>query len=92
MPTIYAVWELSRVQNLSLRHPKDCKFWLGDTRGCLRGRSCKVLHKVENKGKKVKDHEQQDRNGTEKQLEDKKRASEVENIEFEKDDSVIDDA
>ena len=75
-----------------LRHPKDCKFWLGDTRGCLRGKSCKFSHKIENKGKKIKHHEQEERNVNEKQLEDKKRTSKVENIEFEKVDSVIDDA
>jgi hypothetical protein len=39
------------------RHPKDCKFWLGDPRGCLRGQQCKYLHKIENKGKNVKDQE-----------------------------------
>ena len=36
------------------RHPKECKFWLGDSRGCLRGQICKHLHKEENKGKKIK--------------------------------------
>ena len=36
------------------RHPKDCKFWLGDPQGCLRGQICKYLHKIENKGKNVK--------------------------------------
>ena len=28
------------------RHPKVCKFWLGDPRGCLRGQMCMYLHKV----------------------------------------------
>ena len=42
----------------SFRHPKECKFWLGDIRGCFRGEECKYLHKMENKGKKVKDNEQ----------------------------------
>ena len=51
----------------------------------------KFMQKIENKGKKIKHHEQEEINVTEKQL-DKKRTSEVENIEFEKDDSVIDDA
>lgn len=35
------------------RHPKECKFWLGDPRGCYRGQACKYLHKVQNKGKKI---------------------------------------
>ena len=42
------------------RHPKECKFWLGDVRGCLRGDECKYLHKTENQGKKFKDHVQKD--------------------------------
>ena len=40
-----------------LRHPKECKHWLGDTRGCLRGELCKYLHKTENEGKNLKGHE-----------------------------------
>ena len=36
------------------RHPKECKFWKGDTRGCLRGQLCRYLHKHENKGENVK--------------------------------------
>ena len=40
-----------------LRHPKECKHWLGDTRGCLRGEECKYLHKTENEGTNLKVHE-----------------------------------
>ena len=36
------------------RHPKECKFWLGDPRGCLRGQICRYLHLDENKGKKIR--------------------------------------
>ena len=88
LPTIYGVWKMFRIQICPLRHPKDCKVWLGDTRG----QSGKFLHKVETKGKKIKDYEQEERNWTQKQSEDQKRTSEVENVEFEKDDSVIDEA
>ena len=42
------------------RHPKECKFWLGDIKGCLRGDACKYLHKTENKGKKLQDHVQKE--------------------------------
>ena len=42
------------------RHPKECKFWLSDPQGCLRGDICKYLHRTENKGKKVKDSENMD--------------------------------
>ena len=37
----------------SYRHSKECKFWLGDARGCLRGKDCKYLDRVENKGKRL---------------------------------------
>ena len=40
------------------RHPKECKYWLGDTKGCLCGELCKYLHKTENEGKNIKEHEQ----------------------------------
>ena len=30
------------------RHPKECKYWLGDTKGCLRGELCNYFHKTEN--------------------------------------------
>ena len=30
---------------------------MGDPQGCLRGQICKYLHKIENKGKNVKDRE-----------------------------------
>ena len=36
------------------RHPKECKFWKGDPRGCLRGQQCRYLHKHENKGINIK--------------------------------------
>ena len=28
-----------------MRHPKNCKYWKGDPRGCLRGDTCKYLHR-----------------------------------------------
>jgi hypothetical protein len=37
-----------------LRHPKDCKHWMGDTRGCLRGDRCKYLHQLTRKGMFIK--------------------------------------
>ena len=42
------------------RHPKECKFWLGDIQGCLRGQVCKYVHKTENKGKKLQAHVQKE--------------------------------
>ena len=39
------------------RHPRSCKFWLKDSRGCFRGDSCKYLHREEEKGKQIKDLE-----------------------------------
>ena len=36
------------------RHPKDCKHWMGDTRGCLRGSECKYLHNSRKKGINIK--------------------------------------
>ena len=44
------------------RHPKECKFWLSDPKGCLRGDICKYLHRTENKGTKVKDPERTSNN------------------------------
>ena len=37
-----------------LRHPRDCKHWTGDNRGCLRGDICKYLHNSSKKGINVK--------------------------------------
>ena len=37
-----------------LRHPRNCKHWMGDTRGCLRGDECKYLHISSKKGIHVK--------------------------------------
>ena len=37
-----------------LRHPKDCKHWMGDSRGCLRGDVCKYLHQSSKKGIHIK--------------------------------------
>ena len=37
-----------------LRHPKDCKHWMGDSRGCLRGDVCKYLHQSNKKGINLK--------------------------------------
>ena len=36
------------------RHPKDCKHWMGDSRGCLRGDVCKYLHQSNKKGINLK--------------------------------------
>ena len=36
------------------RHPKDCKYWMGDARGCLRGDECKYLHISRKKGMNMK--------------------------------------
>ena len=38
----------------SRRNPKECKFWLGDPRGCLRGQICKYLHRAESLRKNIK--------------------------------------
>ena len=37
-----------------LRHPRDCRYWAGDTRGCLRGVQCKYLHTSAKKGVNIK--------------------------------------
>ena len=37
-----------------LRHPRDCRHWMGDTRGCLRGSSCMYLHIANKKGINIK--------------------------------------
>ena len=37
-----------------LRHPKDCKYWMGDRRGCLMGEVCKYLHISSKKGIHIK--------------------------------------
>ena len=34
----------------SFRHPKPCKFWLKDKRGCYRNELCKYLHRNSEKG------------------------------------------
>ena len=31
----------------SFQHPKECQFWLGDSRGCFRGEECKYLNNGE---------------------------------------------
>ena len=36
------------------RHPRDCKYWMGDTRGCLRGQECKYLHNPSKEGKNIR--------------------------------------
>ena len=38
----------------SNRHPKECKYWMGDTRGCLNGQECKYLRRAENRGKSIR--------------------------------------
>ena len=37
-----------------LRHPKDCKDWMEDTRDCVRGNVCKYLHISSKKGLHIK--------------------------------------
>ena len=37
-----------------LRHPRDCRHRMGDTRGCRRGSSCKYLHIANKKGINIK--------------------------------------
>lgn len=41
------------IDKCSSRHPKNCKFWLGDNKECLRGQMCKYLHRIENNSKNV---------------------------------------
>ena len=41
------------------RHPRDCKHWMGDPRGCLRGIECKYLHNPSNKGRNIKTNKSQ---------------------------------
>ena len=36
-------------------HPKECKYWLKDPRGCFRGQECRFQHNLPNKGKKIKE-------------------------------------
>ena len=36
------------------RHPRDCKHWTGDTRGCLRENLCKYMHNSTKKGINIK--------------------------------------
>ena len=36
------------------RHPKDCRHWTGDSRGCLRGNICKFMHNSSKKGMNIK--------------------------------------
>ena len=43
-----------RTKMCKMRHPKSCKFWLKDARGCLRGDSCKYLHLNGEEGKSIK--------------------------------------
>ena len=60
------------------RHPKECKFWLGDPRGCLRGEMCRYLHKHESNGKNVKHGDIDDRAEAANLLDPMKSAHEVE--------------
>ena len=45
------------VMDCSSKHPVSCKFWLRESRGCFRGDLCKYLHRVEERGKSIKDAE-----------------------------------
>jgi hypothetical protein len=36
------------------RHPRDCKHWTGDKRGCLKGNLCKYLHNSRGKSIEIK--------------------------------------
>ena len=60
------------------RHPKDCKYWVGDARGCWRGDQCKFLHKASKKGIKVKDFEDKSDNNKKVEAETEKESVEKE--------------
>ena len=36
-------------QSCLCRHPKECKYWLRDSKGCTRAECCKYLHKMDSK-------------------------------------------
>ena len=42
------------VKTCLLRHPRDCRHWLGDSKGCLRGEDCMYLHISCKKGSLIK--------------------------------------
>jgi hypothetical protein len=50
------------------RHPKDCKHWKGDTRGCLRGDECKYLHILSKKGISIKTRQRCHKINNEKEI------------------------
>ena len=50
------------------RHPKDCKHWMGDTRGCLRENECKYLHDSNKKGKKIKQNKSYTKNTNDEEI------------------------
>ena len=41
------------------RHPRDCKHWMGHSRGCLRRIKCKYLHNPSKKGKNIKTYKEE---------------------------------
>ena len=55
------------------RHPKMCKFWVGDHRGCLWGAAYKYMHKSDLAGTKLSDSETEI--GEKKTTKDKKEST-----------------
>ena len=50
------------------RHPKDCKHWMGDTRGCLRENECKYIHDSNKKGQKIKQNKSYTKNTNDEEI------------------------
>ena len=67
-----------------LRHPKDCKHWMGDRRGCLRGDACKYLHQSSKTGINIKSNKNYEESESEN-----KRSNQEEVIEKPDDDTVL---
>ena len=69
-----------------LRHPKDCKHWMGDSRGCLRGDVCKYLHQSSKKGIHIKSNKNY--HDTKSETENRRDKHEI-IIEKQNDDNVL---
>ena len=50
------------------RHPKDCKHWMGDSRGCLREKDFKYLHVSNKKGKNIKQNKSCPKNTNDEEI------------------------
>ena len=61
-----------------MRHPRDCRYWKGDTRGCLRDNQCKYLHTSTKKGVNisVKKSYHEPKSGEEKKMDNKEAFTE----------------